>query len=189
MQVDQQRIQAAIREIILAVGEDPEREGLRGTPRRVAQMYEEVFAGLHADPRDALNTTFQEEHHEMVVVKEIPFSSLCEHHFLPFLGHAHIGYIPNGRVVGLSKLARAVEAVARRPQVQERMTGQIADALMEALEPMGAGVVLEAEHLCMTIRGVKKPGSVTVTSAMRGVFADCSMTRSEFLQGVWGYRR
>ena len=189
MHVDQERIRQAVREIIAAVGEDPDREGLSETPRRVAQMYEELFSGVHVDPREVLSTTFAEDHHEMVVVKDIPFSALCEHHFLPFVGHAHLAYIPNGRVVGLSKLARAVDAVARRPQVQERMTSQIADALMEALAPMGAAVVLEAEHMCMTIRGVKKPGSLTITSAMRGAFASNDGTRNEFLHSIWGVRR
>ncbi|MCL4508766.1 MAG: GTP cyclohydrolase I FolE [Chloroflexi bacterium] len=187
--VDQDRIRKAVVEIIAAIGEDPNREGLRDTPRRVAQMYAEAFSGLHTDPRETLRTTFSEPGEEMIVVRDIPFSSLCEHHFLPFLGHAHIGYIPRGRVVGLSKLARAVEAVAHRPQLQERMTGQIADAVMLALKPLGAAVILEAEHLCMTIRGVKKPGSVTVTSAMRGVFRSSAVTREEFLQSVWSSRR
>lgn len=179
--LDNQRIRSAVREIIIGVGEDPDREGLRETPRRVAEMYAEVFSGLREDPADVLRVTFNEDHHEMVIVKDIPFYSMCEHHFLPFHGMAHVGYIPNGRVVGLSKLARAVEILARRPQVQERLSSQLADVIMETLEPQGVGVVLSAEHLCMTMRGIRKPGSVTVTSAMRGVFQRGSATRAEFM--------
>lgn len=179
--LDNQRIRDAVREIIIGVGEDPDREGLRETPRRVAEMYAEVFSGLREDPADVLRVTFNEDHHEMVIVKDIPFYSMCEHHFLPFHGMAHVGYIPNGRVVGLSKLARAVEILARRPQVQERLSSQLADVIMETLEPQGVGVVLSAEHLCMTMRGIRKPGSLTVTSAMRGVFQRGSATRAEFM--------
>lgn len=179
--LDNQRIRDAVREIIIGVGEDPDREGLRDTPRRVAEMYAEVFSGLREDPADVLRVTFNEDHHEMVIVKDIPFYSMCEHHFLPFHGMAHVGYIPNGRVVGLSKLARAVEILARRPQVQERLSSQLADVIMETLEPQGVGVVLSAEHLCMTMRGIRKPGSLTVTSAMRGVFQRGSATRAEFM--------
>src|SRR5512146_551761 len=175
------RMRRAVREIILALGEDPEREGLRETPRRVAEMYAEVFAGLHQNPEDVLQVGFEEGHQEMVIVKDIPFYSMCEHHFLPFHGVAHVGYIPNGRVVGLSKLARALEILARRPQLQERLSSQLADAIMSALEPAGVGVVIKADHLCMTMRGIRKPGSLTVTSAMRGVFQRGASTRAEFM--------
>src|SRR5260370_39645732 len=174
-------IRKAVREIIRAVGEDPTREGLRETPRRVADMYAEVFSGLRQDPADVLRVGFEEGHQELVLVKDIPFYSMCEHHFLPFHGLAHVGYIPNGRVVGLSKLARAVEILARRPQLQERLTSQLADAIMTTLEPAGVAVVISASHLCMTMRGVQKPGSMTVTSAMRGVFQRSPATRAEFM--------
>ena len=182
--VDTQRIRAAVREIIVAVGENPDREGLRDTPRRVAEMYAEVFSGLREDPADVLSVGFEEGHQEMVIVKDIPFYSMCEHHFLPFHGVAHVGYIPNGRVVGLSKLARAVEILARRPQLQERLSSQLADAIMKSLEPQGVAVVISANHLCMQMRGVRKPGSLTVTSAMRGVFQRSSATRAEFMSLV-----
>jgi GTP cyclohydrolase I len=174
-------LRKAVRDIIRAVGEDPDREGLRDTPRRVADMYAEVFSGLTHDPTEVLRVGFEVGHQEMVIVRDIPFYSMCEHHFLPFHGVAHIGYIPNGRVVGLSKLARALEILARRPQLQERLTSQLADAIMETLEPAGVGVVIRANHLCMTMRGIKKPGSETVTSAMRGVFRREAATRSEFM--------
>ncbi len=180
--VDRARIEAAVLEILRAIGEDPEREGLRQTPRRIADMYAELFSGLHRDPAAHLEVGFEdEEHHEMVVLKDIPFYSSCEHHLLPFHGVAHVGYVPNGRIVGISKVARVVETLARRPQVQERLTSQIADLLMDRLHAKGAAVVIEAEHLCMTMRGVKKPGSVMVTSAMRGLFRDDARTRAEFL--------
>jgi GTP cyclohydrolase IA len=179
--IDRQRIERAVREILGAIGEDPEREGLIATPRRVAAAYEELFAGLHEDPREHLRVTFDEDHREMVVLRDIPFSSMCEHHLMPFTGHAHVGYIPKGRVVGLSKLARVIEGYARRPQVQERMTSEIADAIMEELRPDGCGVVIEATHTCMTIRGVRKPSSVMVTSAMRGGFKLRPATRAEFM--------
>jgi GTP cyclohydrolase I len=179
--VDTSRIRAAVREIIIGVGEDPDREGLRDTPRRVADMYAEVFAGLREDPADVLRVGFEEGHQEMVIVKDIPFYSMCEHHFLPFHGVAHVGYIPNGRVVGLSKLARAVEILARRPQLQERLSSQLADVIMETMAPQGVAVVISANHLCMTMRGIRKPGSLTVTSAMRGVFQRGSATRAEFM--------
>ena len=179
--VDTDRIRAAVREIIIGVGEDPDREGLRDTPRRVADMYAEVFAGLREDPADVLQVGFEEGHQEMVIVKDIPFYSMCEHHFLPFHGVAHVGYIPNGRVVGLSKLARAVEILARRPQLQERLSSQLADVIMETMAPQGVAVVISANHLCMTMRGIRKPGSLTVTSAMRGVFQRGSATRAEFM--------
>jgi GTP cyclohydrolase IA len=170
-----------VREIIQAVGEDPKREGLVETPRRVAEMYAEVFSGLREDPADVLRVGFEEGHQELVLVKDIPFYSMCEHHFLPFHGVAHVGYIPNGRVVGLSKLARALEILARRPQLQERLTSQLADVIMSTLEPAGVAVVVQAIHLCMAMRGVRKPGSDTVTSAMRGVFRREAATRAEFM--------
>ena len=184
--VDQERIARAVREILEAIGEDPAREGLRETPRRIAEMYEELFTGLHQDPRDVLTTGFQEPHREMVILKNIPFYSLCEHHFLPFHGRAHVGYVPEGRIAGASKIARAVDILARRPQLQERLTGQIADAIMEGLSPDGVAVVIEAEHLCMTMRGVQKPGTTLVTSAIRGGFRRRAVTRAEFLALVRG---
>ena len=184
--VDLERIQRAMRELILAVGEDPEREGLLGTPERVSRMYAELFEGLRTDPKELLSVGFEVGHDEMVILKDIPFYSICEHHFMPFHGVAAIGYIPDGRVVGLSKLARLVDAYARRPQIQEQLTGQIADTLMEALHPDGVAVVIEAEHLCMTARGVKKPGSRMVTSATRGTFRKNDVTRAEFLSLVRG---
>jgi GTP cyclohydrolase I len=179
--VDKQAISNAVRAIIRAIGEDPSREGLRDTPRRVADMYAEVFWGLRHDPAEVLSVGFEVDHQEMVIVRDIPFYSMCEHHFLPFHGVAHVGYIPNGRVVGLSKLARALDILARRPQLQERLTSQLADAFMNSLEPAGVGVVVSAEHLCMTMRGIKKPGSQTVTSAMRGVFRHQASTRAEYM--------
>ncbi|GAA0036594.1 GTP cyclohydrolase I FolE [Brevibacterium metallidurans] len=168
--IDHARIAAAVREILFAVGEDPDREGLQETPARVARAYEEIFAGLHHDPAEILSVTFDISHEEMVLVRDIDLYSMCEHHLVPFHGVAHVGYIPskNGKVTGLSKLARLVEIYARRPQVQERLTSQIADALVRYLEPQGAIVVVEAEHLCMTMRGVRKPGASTITSAVRG---------------------
>ena len=183
---DAARIEHAVREIIEAVGEDPRRQGLEGTPARVARMYEELFEGLRVDPRDYLAVTFDVAHDEMVVLKDIPFYSICEHHFMPFHGVAAVGYLPDGRVVGLSKLARLVEGYARRPQLQEQLTGQIADAIMDTLRPDGVAVVIEAEHLCMTARGVQKPGSRMVTSATRGAFRKNSVTRAEFLSLVRG---
>jgi GTP cyclohydrolase I len=169
-----------VREILLAIGEDPERDGLRETPERVARMYAEVFAGLRSDPAEELRVTFPEDHREMVILKDIPFASFCEHHLLPFTGHAHIGYIPNGRIIGLSKLARLVDGYAKRPQVQERMTSAIADTLMDTLKPDGVAVLIEATHTCMTIRGVQKPGATMVTSAVRGGFRKRPATRAEF---------
>ena len=167
---DQERAEQAVRELLIAVGEDPDRDGLRDTPARVARAYREVFAGLHMQAEDVLTTTFDAGHDEMVIVRDIELFSTCEHHLVPFHGQAHVGYIPNenGRITGLSKLARLVDVFARRPQVQERLTSQVADALMRILEPRGAIVVIEAEHLCMSMRGVRKPGSKTVTSAVRG---------------------
>ncbi len=182
--IDKPRIERAIREILLALGEDPDREGLQQTPRRVAEAYADLFSGLHDDPNRHLHVTFDEDHTEMVVLRDIPFASFCEHHLLPFTGHAHIGYIPRGRVVGLSKLARLVDGYARRPQVQERMTSEIADAIMAELKPDGCGVVIEATHTCMTIRGAQKPGATMITSAMRGGFRKRPETRSEFLSIV-----
>ena len=179
--VDLERIGRAVREILQAVGEDPDREGLLETPARVARMYEELFAGLRQDPTTPLKKTFTEKYDEMVLVKDIHFESMCEHHLLPFFGKAHIGYIPNGKIVGLSKLARLVEIFAKRPQVQERLTEQIAEMMMTELKPKGVGVVLEANHTCMAIRGIKKAGSLCSTSAMRGIFKDNLSTRSEFL--------
>jgi len=184
--VDLERIERAVREIIEAIGEDAGREGLRGTPERVARMYAELFEGLRIDPKAALAVSFEESHEEMVILKDIPFYSICEHHFMPFHGIAAIGYIPDGRVVGVSKLARVVEGFARRPQLQERLTGQVADSIMEALQPDGVAVVIEAEHLCMTQRGVRKPGSRMVTSATRGRFRKRAVTRAEFLSLVRG---
>jgi GTP cyclohydrolase I len=188
--VDQERAAAAVRELLLAVGEDPDRPGLRDTPGRVARAYAEIFAGLGQDPYDVLATTFDEDHDELVLVKDIPMYSTCEHHLVPFHGVAHVGYIPglDGRVTGLSKLARLVEVFARRPQVQERMTGQIADALNDVLKPRGALVVIEAEHLCMAMRGIRKPGATTVTSAVRGIFRENAATRAEAMSLVHGRR-
>lgn len=179
--IDTDRIEAAVHEMLLAIGEDPDREGLAETPRRIAESYAEIFAGITVDPESLLKVGFEEGHDEMVVLRDIPFFSMCEHHFLPFHGLAHVAYVPRGRVVGISKIARLVDALARRPQLQERLTGQVADTLMRALEPDGAAVAVEAEHLCMTMRGVKKPGSRMVTSAMRGTFQTQPDTRAEFL--------
>jgi GTP cyclohydrolase I len=177
---DLPRIERAVREILIALGEDPERDGLLKTPERVARAYAELCAGLREEPRRHLATTFDEDHREMVILRDIPFASICEHHLLPFTGKAHVGYIPQGRVVGLSKLARVVEGYARRPQVQERLTSEIADAIMDELDPDGCGVVIEATHTCMTIRGIQKPGSTMITSAMRGGFRRRPETRAEF---------
>lgn len=178
----------AVRNLLFAIGENPAREGLEGTPRRIAEMYREVFAGMDQDPYEVLSVGFEEGHQEMVVLKDIPFYSMCEHHLLPFHGVAHVGYIPKGRIIGISKLARAVDIFAKRPQVQERLTSQIADAVMEVLKPRGVGVVIEAEHLCMTMRGVKKPGTKVVTSATRGIFRSSQATRSEFMSIVAGQK-
>ena len=184
--VDGERVRAAIMELLVAVGDDPEREGLRETPRRIAEMYAEIFGGLKQDPTEYLRVGFEVAHDEMVILRNIPFYSMCEHHLLPFHGEAHVGYMPDGRVVGISKLARVVEAYARRPQLQERLTSQVAETVMDALSADGVAVVVEAEHLCMTMRGVRKPGSRMVTSAMRGQFKRSSVTRSEFLVLVHG---
>jgi GTP cyclohydrolase I len=179
--VDHRRIEKAVREILIAIGEDPDREGLVKTPSRVARCYAELMAGLNDDPRRHLKTVFTERYDEVVLLRDIEFHSLCEHHLLPFTGRAHVAYLPGGKVVGLSKLARLVEGYARRPQVQERLTTQIADALMEELSPAGAACVIEATHTCMTIRGAKKHGSTMVTSALRGVFKDNASSRHEIL--------
>ncbi|MFD1738559.1 GTP cyclohydrolase I FolE [Bacillus salitolerans] len=181
-QINYEQIEQAVRLIIEAIGDDPNREGLLDTPKRVAKMYAEVFSGLNEDPKEHFQTIFGEDHEELVLVKDIPFFSMCEHHLVPFFGKAHVAYIPKGgRVTGLSKLARAVEAVARRPQLQERITSTVADAMVESLEPLGVMVVIEAEHMCMTMRGVKKPGASTVTSAVRGIFVDDASARAEVL--------
>ena len=188
MAVDVERVEAAVSELLMAIGEDPERDGLVNTPMRVAAMYEELFSGLHDDPARHLEVTFAAEHDEMVMVRDIPFASLCEHHLIPFLGRAAVAYIPaeDGRITGLSKLARLVDGYARRLQVQERMTTQIADAMESVLAPRGVLVVIEAEHLCMSMRGVKKPGTLTITSAVRGLFRTDSATRAEAMQFVHG---
>lgn len=186
--VDAARIERAVREILLAVGENPEREGLRDTPARIARMYAEIFSGLFEDPAVHMRVGFAEDHEEMVILRDIPFYSTCEHHLVPFHGKAHVGYIPNGRVVGLSKLARVVETLARRPQLQERLTSQTAEVIMSALNPDGVAVVVEAEHLCLTMRGVKKPGASMVTSAVRGAFKRSAVTRAEFLSLVQSRR-
>jgi GTP cyclohydrolase I len=180
---DQQRAEAAVRELLLAIGEDPDRLGLQDTPARVARAYREMFAGLYIDPDSVLNTMFDEEHDEMVIVKEIPLYSTCEHHLVSFHGVAHVGYIPgkDGRITGLSKIARLVDLYAKRPQVQERLTSQIANALVKKLDPRGVIVVVEAEHLCMAMRGVRKPGAVTTTSAVRGQFKTSAASRAEAL--------
>jgi GTP cyclohydrolase I len=186
--VDQARIERAVREILIAVGEDPDREGLLETPARVGRMYSEMFRGLHEDPRIHLRKFFTEKYDEIVLVRDISFNSMCEHHMLPFMGKAHIGYMPEGKVVGLSKLARVVEVVARRPQVQERMTETIADLMTQELGARGVAVVIEATHSCMTIRGIKKPGSLCVTSAMRGIFRSNLSSRSEVMTLIYGGR-
>ena len=176
------RIERAVKEILLAIGEDPEREGLLDTPKRVARMYEEIFSGIGKDPGKELHVVYNEEHDEMVVLKDIPFYSMCEHHLLPFTGKAHVAYIPeNNKIVGLSKLARLVDAVSKKPQLQERLTSSIADIIMKSLKPKGALVIVQAEHLCMTMRGIKKPGSKMITSAVRGLFRRSQATRAEAL--------
>ncbi|MCH8206039.1 MAG: GTP cyclohydrolase I FolE [Chloroflexi bacterium] len=179
--VDREKIEEAMEAIIAAIGEDPGREGLSETPRRVAKMYGDFFSGLSQDPKEVLATVFEEEHQDLVILKDIPFFSICEHHFLPFYGSAHIGYVPNGRVVGASKLARALDILARRPQMQERLTDQLVDAIYDAVHPQGVAAVLRAEHMCVTIRGVEKPGSRIVTSSSRGILRTQARARSEFL--------
>ena len=185
---DEAKIKTAVASIIRAIGEDPNREGLVGTPARVAEMYAELFMGLGQDPKEELTVSFEEGHREMIVLRDIPFYSMCEHHLLPFYGVAHIGYIPNveGRVVGASKLARVVEIVAKRPQIQERMTTQIADAIVDGINPDGVAVVVQAEHLCMIMRGIKKPGSAIITSALKGIFRSKPETRAEFFTLLQG---
>jgi GTP cyclohydrolase I len=187
---DETQIRTAVASIIRAIGEDPKREGISGTPERVAEMYGELFMGIDKDPREELTVDFKVGHREMIVLKDIPFYSMCEHHLLPFYGVVHIGYVPNtdGRVVGISKLARVVEIVARRPQLQERMTSQIADAILDGLKPQGVAVVIQAEHLCMIMRGIKKPGSNVVTSAIRGLFQRKAASRAEFFSLIQGSR-
>jgi GTP cyclohydrolase I len=185
--IDRGRIEKAVREIIEALGENPEREGLAETPERVAAFYAEVFDGIHREPGEVVDAFFGEEHYqEIVMVREIPFYSMCEHHFVPFHGQAHVAYIPKGRVTGLSKLARLVDGFARRPQMQERLTAQVADALAERLQPLGVMVVVEAEPLCMSMRGVKKPGATTVTSAVRGIMESQPATRAEAMSLLFG---
>ena len=184
--IDQRRIEEAVLSILEAIGEDPKREGLVDTPRRIAEMYSELFMGLDLDPKAELTVSYEEGHHEMVILRDIPFYSMCEHHLLPFYGLVHIGYIPKGSVIGMSKLARAVEVLSRRPQIQERLTTQIAEAILQALNPDGVAVVIQAEHMCMTLRGVKKPGSNVITSATRGLFRSKAATRAEFLSLVQG---
>ncbi len=186
--VDLPRIERAVKEILAAVGEDPNREGLLETPARVARMYAEMFAGLKVDPRQHLKKVFTEQYDEVVLVRDISFCSMCEHHLLPFMGQAHVAYVPDGKVVGLSKLARVVEVVSRRPQVQERMTEDIAQMLVEELGAKGVAVVIEASHSCMTIRGIKKPGSSMVTSALKGIFRSNVSSRAEVLQLIYGKR-
>lgn len=187
--IDQPRIERAVREILLAVGEDPDREGLRDTPARVARMYRELFSGLHEDPRTHTKKFFTEHYDEIVLVRDISFNSMCEHHMMPFMGKVHIGYLPDGKVLGLSKLARVVEVVSHRPQVQERMTEVIANILIEELNVKGVAVVIEATHTCMTVRGVRKPGALCVTSAMKGAFRNNPSTRSEIMTLIYGKNR
>lgn len=184
--MDKERIEKAVREIFYAIGEDPDREGLLDTPKRMAKMYEEIFSGLNEDPTKHLEVYFQEEQYEeLVLIKDIPFHSVCEHHLVPFFGKAHVGYLPKGgRLTGLSKLARVVDSVSKRPQLQERLTATVADSIVEKLDPYGVIVVIEAEHMCMTMRGVKKPGSKTITSAVRGVFASDHKSRAEVLSMI-----
>jgi GTP cyclohydrolase I len=187
--MDREKIEKAVLMILEAIGEDPQREGLRDTPKRLARMYEEVFAGLNEDPSKHLKVQFSEEHEEMVIVKDIPVYSMCEHHFVPFYGKAHVAYIPRkGKITGLSKLARVVEGFAKRPQLQERLTSQVADTVMKMLEPRGVLVVIEAEHMCMTMRGVKIPGSLTITSAVRGIFQSSQVTRAEGFSLIHGHK-
>ncbi len=186
--IDHQRIEKAVKEILIAIGEDPDRDGLLDTPARVARMYGEICSGLREEPADHLDKTFAVEHDEIIVVRDISFYSICEHHLIPFFGKAHVAYLPksDGRITGLSKLARLVDGFARRPQVQERLTGDIANAIQEKLAPRGAAVVLEAEHLCMSMRGIRKPGARTVTSSMRGIFRQNAASREEVLKLITG---
>ncbi|TYQ16849.1 UNVERIFIED_CONTAM: GTP cyclohydrolase I [Acetivibrio alkalicellulosi] len=185
--IDKQRVKNAVREILIAIGDNPDREGLRETPDRVAKMYEEIFAGLYTDPKTLVKVFQEDSHEEMILVKKIPLYSVCEHHLLPFVGEANVVYIPKkGRIMGLSKLARIVDIVAKKPQLQERLTSEVADIVMETINPLGVAVVVEAEHLCMTMRGIKKPGSKTVTSALRGIIKTDAKTRSEVMSLING---
>jgi GTP cyclohydrolase I len=186
--IDEARIERAVREMLIAIGEDPDRDGLQATPSRVARMYSEIFGGLKEDPGRHLTVTFEEGHDEIVMVRDIPLASMCEHHLVPWIGKAHVAYIPNddGRITGLSKLARVVDGFARRPQVQERLTTQVADTIEKILEPRGVLVVIEAEHLCMSMRGVRKPGTLTITSAVRGLIRDDPRTRAEAMAFIHG---
>lgn len=178
--VDKERIKSAVREILFAIGDNPDRPGLKDTPDRIARMYDEIFAGLYKDPKSEIKMFSEENHEEMIVVKDIPLYSVCEHHLLPFIGVAHVVYVPRkGNIVGLSKIARIVDIIAKKPQLQERLTSEIADVIMDALNPLGVGVIVEAEHLCMTMRGIKKPGSKTVTSELRGIIKTDARTRNE----------
>jgi GTP cyclohydrolase IA len=180
--IDQKKIEAAVREILIAIGDDPDREGVKDTPARVARMYSEIFTGLHKDPKSIVKTFQEDMHEEMIAVKDIPLYSMCEHHLLPFIGVAHVVYIPNkGRIMGLSKVARLVDLISKKPQLQERMTSEIADVIMETVQPKGVAVIIEAEHLCMTMRGIKKPGSKTLTSALRGLMKTDVRTRAEVM--------
>ena len=181
MSIDQNRIATAVREILIAIGENPDREGLRETPQRIARMYQELFSGLHDDPAVHTKQFFSESYNDVILVRDISFNSICEHHLMPFMGKVHIGYIPDGRVIGLSKLARVVEVFSHRPQVQERLTEQIAELLYQELKAQGVAVVIEAEHTCMTVRGVKKPGSLCITSALRGIFLKNASSRAEIM--------
>lgn len=188
--IDRGRIEKAVREIIEAIGEDPLREGLTGTPERVARFYSEVFSGVHQDPATVIDSFFDnEKYQEIIMVREVPFYSMCEHHFIPFHGQAHVAYVPDGRVTGLSKLARLIETFARRPQMQERLTAQLADCISERLRPLGVLVVIEAEHLCMSMRGIKKPGARTVTSAVRGIMESHPPTRAEAMSLLMSTRQ
>ena len=179
--MDKKKIEKAVKAILEAIGEDPKRKDLLGTPRRVAEMYEEIFSGIKMDPEKQLEVFLDRKHHEIVLLKDIPLYSICEHHLIPFVGKAHVAYIPKGRVTGLSKLARVIDILAKRPQVQERLTTEIADILMKKLKPLGVLVIIEAEHLCMSMRGIKKPGILTITSAVRGIFKENQKTRTEAL--------
>jgi len=179
--IDQEKIRRAVRLYLEGIGEDPDREGLLGTPDRIARMAEEVFGGIHQDPRPLMRALFTEKYNEVVLVRDIPFNSMCEHHLLPFSGHAHVAYIPNGKVLGLSKFARVVDVFSHRPQVQERLTNQVADLIIEELAPIGVAVIIDAVHSCMTFRGVRKPGSSVVTSALRGCFLTDNASRTEVM--------
>lgn len=185
--VDKERVKRAVREILAAIGDDPDRDGLKETPDRVARMYDEIFAGLHNDPKENIKIFQEENHEEMILVKDIPIYSICEHHLLPFIGVAHVVYLPRkGRILGLSKIARIVDNISKKPQLQERLTSQVADVIMDSINPLGIGVVVQAEHLCMTMRGIKKPGSKTITSALRGIMKTDARTRAEVMSLING---